>query len=576
MSEQEKYDELIRQKFAEKEFIFNEENWEKAEKILDLSKRSKKIFWWSSIFLTGLITGICVMLLLTREKTHVMNNYPGQELKNLKPIQHNSNSSGSQQKLNAPFEKSLINDVVPIDSIKSLEQNFNLNESGSSANDNDKPIYANNAPDGNQAKRATFRQMGSSFSLNSARIKHASSVKTLKQNAGNNTDKRENKNLLSGNSNESDAKNLNLLKTATVSVRKKNKKKNKNTAILNTAAPKIMLAKQDGAASNKKGSKLTVDKKEATKKRTIALTKKSSKAPDTVEKNETSTDSSNNVELKDSAALELVTQKNLSPADSISDSVKQEEKKLVAADSLQPHADSSQAQNAVVAPLPMDGLASITLLSIEAGVNGQVGWKYDNTNQVEGRGITPILGIGVTHCFNQKWSLYSALQYGSIAYLKASTKTYTTTKYSFGSLTTETVIKPGILNYLVVPLRLQYHFNENNAIVAGGNISFLLNKKNKAESKYSQVAPVPVYNTSNSSLNSVDASVPGGYYASSFNRLDASIGLGYRRKINSHFFITATANYGLLDIKRDSFFSQNKFERNSSLKLVLSYTIFDF
>ena len=39
MSEQEKYDELIRQKFAEKEFIFNEENWEKAEKILDLSKR---------------------------------------------------------------------------------------------------------------------------------------------------------------------------------------------------------------------------------------------------------------------------------------------------------------------------------------------------------------------------------------------------------------------------------------------------------------------------------------------------------------------------------------------------------
>ena len=574
MSEQEKYDELIRQKFAEKEFIFNEENWEKAEKILDLSKRSKKIFWWSSIFLTGLITGICVMFLLTREKTQVMNNYPGQELKNSKSIQHNSNSSGSEQKLNAPFEKRLINDAAPVDSIKSLEQDFNLKESGSSANDNDKPVYASNAPDRNQAKRATFRQVRSSFSLNSAGIKHTSSAKTRKQNAGSNRDKGENKNLLSDNSNESDAKNLNLLKTATVSVHKKNTKKNKNTSILNTAAPKVMLAKQDRATGNKNGSKLTVNKKEATKKGTIALTKKSSKAPGTVEKNDTATDSSNNVEIKDSTALELVAQKNLSPADSISDSVKQEEKKLVASDSLQPHADSSLAQNAVVAPLPMDGLASIRLVSIEAGINGQVGWKYDDKNQVEGRGITPILGIAVTHCFNQKWSLYSALQYGSIAYLKASTKTYTSTKYSFGSLTTETAIKPGILNYLVVPLRLQYHFNENNAIVAGGNISFLLNKNNKTESEYSRVAPVT--GGSSNMVAPYDHQTTNGYYANSFNPLDAAIGLGYRRKIHSNFFITATANYGLLDIKKDSFFSQNKFERNSSLKLVLSYTIFDF
>src|SRR3954468_16779447 len=64
----EEFDDIIRQKFAEKEFIFNEANWEKAEMKMDAAKRFKKILWWSSIFSIGLIAGIFLMWFLISNK----------------------------------------------------------------------------------------------------------------------------------------------------------------------------------------------------------------------------------------------------------------------------------------------------------------------------------------------------------------------------------------------------------------------------------------------------------------------------------------------------------------------------
>lgn len=65
MSNQEgQFDELIRQKFAEKEFIFNEENWEKMENKIASERKIGRITLWSSIFSIGLISGIAISYLL--------------------------------------------------------------------------------------------------------------------------------------------------------------------------------------------------------------------------------------------------------------------------------------------------------------------------------------------------------------------------------------------------------------------------------------------------------------------------------------------------------------------------------
>jgi hypothetical protein len=66
------------------------------------------------------------------------------------------------------------------------------------------------------------------------------------------------------------------------------------------------------------------------------------------------------------------------------------------------------------------------------------------------------------------------------------------------------------------------------------------------------------------------------YYSKSFNFYDASLCIGYRRKIFSKIAVTVIANYGLKDIKKNSFFAQPAFERNTGLKLVLTYNFFNF
>jgi hypothetical protein len=61
-------------------------------------------------------------------------------------------------------------------------------------------------------------------------------------------------------------------------------------------------------------------------------------------------------------------------------------------------------------------------------------------------------------------------------------------------------------------------------------------------------------------------------YMDGINNMDAQLTLAYRRKIN-HFTITAEGYYGLLDIESNAFFGNNVFERNSGLRLILSYDI---
>lgn len=555
MSEQEKYDELIRQKFAEKEFIFNEENWEKAEHALDLSKKSKKIFRWSSVFLIGLITGICITLLFDKGIDRLMN--PTKD-KSSEP--NTIEQRLSSQKHNAKSKKQNKNLAVHLPSSETKEEIMSETDADEDvAPATNAPGTVNNTEEksdqetyttlkGNTKDVIAFNSQQNALEKKRKEKKATLFTKTFNNNTSQSAIKHSSK------------------KEATAE--KKAIKKGKHTTLLNSTQQLVSAgtAKNTTAAPTKKAGTTTNAK-------TSSLTKNNSKKTDLTGKKliPVVSDSSEllNAEMKDTAELKEMDQKQLVVADSLSDSVKQEVKMLVA-DSLQSKADSSLAHNKALEPLPIDGLASITLVSIDAGANAQIGWQYANV--VEGRGITPIGGVGITHYFNQKLSFYSGLQYNGIAYLKASSKTITTTSYGFGSTTMESVIKPGILSYLAIPLTFQYHFNDANAVFAGGNFAFLLNKKNKIELNYTSITPVP----STNSVSNLEQKTTTNYYAKAFNPFDAGVCVGYRRKLSSHFTMNAIATYGLVDIKKNDFFSQNKLERNSSLKLVLSYTIFDF
>jgi hypothetical protein len=50
--------------------------------------------------------------------------------------------------------------------------------------------------------------------------------------------------------------------------------------------------------------------------------------------------------------------------------------------------------------------------------------------------------------------------------------------------------------------------------------------------------------------------------------------MGYRRRLSEKFNIAAIANIGLLDIKKNLIFNENKRERNSGIKIIISYNLF--
>jgi hypothetical protein len=547
MSEQEKYDELIRQKFAEKEFIFNEENWEKAEIMLDKYKKTKKIFWLSSIFLIGLITGITCMLLFTKGDS-------GKTIKNdLTDTKH-------------PVISSQGNAISGNNSSPAKEgygPASNLPETASSNNNNGGTSFENKLENRKQKNQETTIESdqletgkinreqdfksSTQADLENKSIKQNNAAYSKKANAGTNTKKTVTKE--------------NLLQTGKATMKLPNSK-NKSVTIKNTkkeTTPDNSQKSDDSTEENPTTSSVFALKETA--KKSVSI-KKNLKVADSTQ---LTTDAENKMDLTTISKKE--TREMNDSTNALNDSTQLKEMQLATTDSLKSKTDSAGNQKAMLDPLPMDGLASVTILSIDGGINAQLGWKYSDVT--EGRGITPILGLGVTHCFNQKWSLYFGVHYGSIAYLKASTIKEVSTTYSFGSKTTETIGKPGILHYAVVPLTIQYHFDEHNAIFAGGSIGLLLNRKNKIELNSTSVSP-----QSNAlDLTTVTTTE---YYSESFNKLDAAISAGYRRKLSSHFTLITVINYGMLDIKKNAFFSQDKFERNTGLKFIVSYTIFDF
>ncbi len=207
--------------------------------------------------------------------------------------------------------------------------------------------------------------------------------------------------------------------------------------------------------------------------------------------------------------------------------------------------------------------ATKILFSVDAGTNYIFGWN--NGSSIEGRGFNPVLGIGATRFLNAKWALYTGVQYASVINLSSSKKTFTTLLPDFGESTVDTTISTRWIHYALVPVFVQYHFNSKNSIEIGGSVSYLLTTTNDlTTNKHSDFR-----NAEHSKITTYG-------YVQGFNPWNASLAIGYTRRITNRFNISAEGHYGLLDIKDDSFFSSRTFERSTGIKLLISYYIFNY
>lgn len=510
MNEEEKFEDIVRQKFAEKEFVFNEENWEKAEKKLDSSRRSKKIGGWVVIFSIGLVAGIAAML-------------PFVEIKNDDHITEIAELTRDVPRSNET------------DEVKAEESNtFQARENGNNISKNE---------------------------IESEQI----------------LPKEEN--IVSAKPAEAKSKTKQALAIAD-SENNVPEKKQKQLA-LTSAQPKkenIKLERSDVIKSSLKEGQALVSKKESQPENvSVEITSDLTKS---IEKNKKDSNSeSANQQIQPEApsaqiqlTIQAASQKEI-PKDSSNNTsdesalLNQEVvAQIVVKDSTVPESRSSpgSTQSSPAQSSPKRGLASANIFSLEAGVNYALGWNYPDTS--EGRGFNPLFGVGFTHYFNPDWSVYSGIQYGSMGHLNVSKKTFSHRRYDFGSSSVDTSVDTKVLYYAVLPIQVQYNFNNRNSIRAGGSVSYLMNTKSNV-----------IINSGNNSGPSAPVQTSElGYYSGAFKKWDAAVSVSYRRKILEKFSVTATAYYGLVDIKSDAFFSRNRFERNAGFKIVIGYDLFQY
>ena len=556
MKEQENFDDLIRQKFAEKEFVFNEENWEKAEKKIDSTRRFSKIFLWTSIFIIGLFVGVGITLLfvgnennenkksiseiklqpnnktesLNKENTSVEN--PNSSISPIKENQNNSTSQKTDEKeITAEAESTSIkNEDQKIEKTVTTPINKNI-QAEELTNKNAKNLPPAALKDSKKETIKTKKE--NKLSTAEAKLMAQKTISTTKQIP---------KNLLK----ESEEPVNDILeKAADNSMVIENKQVNNSAEISINNQSEI---NSQNSSSDRALSPVVQDKE-----------------PVNVSKLELevvthNTEQKINADTNSSSLTEIILPEKEIVIAKVDSSIVPNENKLVPPP-----------------PSPLGGLASATFVSVDAGTNFELGWKYPEAS--EAGGFNPILGIGITHFINQKLSLLSGVEYGSIAYLKASQKVFTSTTYGFGSTSVDKVINTKTLHYAIVPLLFQYHFNDKNTISIGGSISYLVNAKSKVTINTTTIAPMVLDSNQTGPVENQIISTQStetGYYSTAFNKWDASLALGYRRRLSQKISVAAIANFGLLDVKDNTFFLRDQFERNVGLKLIISYNLFEF
>lgn len=203
-----------------------------------------------------------------------------------------------------------------------------------------------------------------------------------------------------------------------------------------------------------------------------------------------------------------------------------------------------------------------TFFSIEAGASYVFGWK--NSDIKEGNGFNPVFGINYHTSFTQKTFLSIGIQYTSLGNMSFNSHTFKVTRYGLGEESKVTIITPNKIQYLVVPIKLDYHLNASNIIGLGCNIAYLLNVESKIET-YNEGFSVAKANYTISKTKG---------YTEGFKTFDTQLSFFYKRQLYKNLFLNTEFVYGLTDIKDNSFFKSSVFERNQGIKATLVYKLF--
>lgn len=174
--------------------------------------------------------------------------------------------------------------------------------------------------------------------------------------------------------------------------------------------------------------------------------------------------------------------------------------------------------------------------------------------------ISLAFGPRVHYALGKQLSLGSGLHYFSRDGWQTS-KSYISETYSFGVERETTVIETQSLHFAEIPLYVQYHFEGLRAAV-GVSGSYLLGTRSSVDSQQSNYL----------SLLGSETDKSWGY-TKGFNRMDYGLIGAIDVALSTRLYLGVQYNYGLRDLSRNSYYNNNRNDRNQSLRIRFDYRL---
>ncbi len=511
MNEEEKFDDLINSKLSERDFPFDELNWDEAERLIIRQQKWSTIRKFSLVFSAGLIAGAAIMIpFITGNHSTIPNVVITKQ-----DIQHNSvDQNTTLQQNNTDQDKATDNKNIEKSS-PSVPTAFVKKNSGTDEHSSPKSLSSTSKVSNG---RLSLLAKGEGWKTKSKKKQHSASVvvasvdNTGKKHKPIQTHSNDRVVDQTVNNNAVNTPEQNTSQPVVISDNKNNKKiadnvlspapENNNSAQVNNPPQVNSSTQLNNKAENKNNTSATPASGKIT---------------------------TSNTETSKVSKPATIDTSHISPP-------------------------------MLPGTTPNFGPYTANIISAYAGVNYAFGWN--NTDGKEASGVTPMGGIEYAHFFSKKVALSAGVGYAELTKLN---KTYSSsiTQYDFGANATITSVTPKTIYYLSIPVEFQYHFTEKLSANLGLNYLWMLTTSSTLNS----------YNENYLGQQSNMTSKTQNGYTQGFSNYDFQLILTGTYMFTERFGISAQYYNGLVYIENNSFPGVNQYERNSGFRLFLSYQL---
>ncbi len=184
-------------------------------------------------------------------------------------------------------------------------------------------------------------------------------------------------------------------------------------------------------------------------------------------------------------------------------------------------------------------------------------------NYVNSFSFNPIQGIEISKSISSHFEIGTGVYYTYLTINSGAVKTIIThSNFDFGYQKDVTEIKTNKLHYAVIPVFAKFNLNDKNSFIMGANMFALFTSSNSVTT-YKEV-----YGEKQASVTKKTSG-----YSNGINTYDVGLLFGYKRQLFGNLGAAIYFNYGLMDIKKNDYYNENKFERNISGQFMLTYKL---